>query len=66
MIEPKKRDIGGNSRTFSIASAPFEDKLTFVMRLSNSPLKEELRSLPMGKPDSDQRCSGQFRFGRES
>jgi hypothetical protein len=43
-----KKDIGGNSRTFSIPSAPFEDKLIFVMHLSNSAFMEEPRSLPLG------------------
>ena len=60
LIEPRKRDIGGNSRTFSIASAPFEEKLTFVMRLSNSAFKEELRSLPMGSPIQISGAAGSF------
>ena len=60
VIEPRKRDIGGNSRTFSIASAPFEDKLTFVMRLSNSAFKEELRSLPLGSPIQISGAAGSF------
>lgn len=60
VIEPRKRDIGGNSRTFSIASAPFEDKLTFVMRLSNSAFKEELRSLPLGSPIQICGAAGSF------
>lgn len=60
VIEPRKRDIGGNSRTFSIASAPFEDKLTFVMRLSNSAFKEELGSLPLGSPIQISGAAGSF------
>ena len=60
VIEPGKRDIGGNSRTFSIASAPFEDKLTFVMRLSNSAFKEELRSLRIGSPIQISGAAGSF------
>lgn len=60
VIKPRKRDIGGNSRTFSIASAPFEDKLTFVMRLSNSAFKEELRSLPLGSPIQISGAAGSF------
>ena len=43
-----KKDIGGNCRTFSIPSAPLEDKLIFVMRLSNSASMGEPRSLPLG------------------
>ena len=60
VIEPRKRDIGGSSRTFSIASAPFEDRLTFVMRLSNSAFKEELRSLPLGSPIQISGAAGSF------
>jgi len=45
VIKPRKKDLGGNSRDFfHCESAPFEDKLMFVMRLSNSAFKE-LRSL---------------------
>jgi len=32
LIAPKRRDIGGSSRSFSIASAPFENQLLFIMR----------------------------------
>ena len=60
VIEPRKRDIGGNNRTFSIASAPFEDKLTFVMRLSGSAFKEELSSLPLGSPIQISGAAGSF------
>jgi ferredoxin-NADP reductase len=60
VIEPRKRDIGGNSRTFSMASAPFEDKLTLVMRLSNSAFKEELRLLPLGSPIHISGAAGSF------
>ncbi len=60
VIKPRKRDIGGNSRTFSIASAPFEDKLTFVMRLSNSAFKEELRLLRLGSPIQISGAAGSF------
>lgn len=60
VIEPRKRDIGGNSRTFSIASAPFEGKLTFVLRLSDSAFKEELRSLPPGSSIEISGAAGSF------
>ena len=41
-------DLWGDLRTFTIASAPFEDHLEFVMRLSNTAFKRALRILPMG------------------
>lgn len=60
LIKPKKRDIGGNSRSFSIASAPFENELLFVMRLSNSAFKEELMSLPRGREIQISGAAGHF------
>jgi len=41
-------DLWGDLRTFSIASAPFEDYLEFVMRLSNTAFKRALSILPIG------------------
>ena len=41
-------DLWGDLRTFSIASAPFEDHLEFVMRLSHTAFKRALSILPMG------------------
>ena len=35
-------DVWGNLRTFSIVSAPFQDNLEFVMRLSNTAFKRAL------------------------
>ncbi len=48
LIKPAKRDIGGDTRTFSIASAPFEGGLLFAMRLSNTAFKRVLEALPVG------------------
>lgn len=48
LIKPTKRDIGGDTRTFSIASAPFEDELQFAMRLSKTAFKQVLAALPLG------------------
>lgn len=41
-------DLWGDLRTFTIASAPFEDHLEFVMRLSNTAFKRALNILAMG------------------
>ncbi len=41
-------DLWGDLRTFSIASAPFEDHLEFVMRLSTTAFKRALSILPIG------------------
>lgn len=43
-----KGKAGGDSRIFSIASAPHEDRLTFVTRLRDSAFKQALRTMPDG------------------
>ncbi len=42
------RDLWGNLRTFSMASAPFEDHLEFLMRVSNTAFKQALTVVPTG------------------
>lgn len=41
-------DLWGNFRTLSIASAPFEDHLEFIMRISNTAFKRALSVVPTG------------------
>ena len=48
LTSPPFHDLWGDLRTFTIASAPFEDHLEFVMRLSNTAFKRALSILPMG------------------
>jgi len=48
LMKPAKRDIGGDTRTLSIASAPFESGLLFAMRLSKTAFKQVLEALPLG------------------
>ncbi len=60
LTTPKRRDIGGNSRSFSIESAPFENVLLFLVRLSNSAFKEELQSLPLGSEIQISGAAGHF------
>ncbi len=55
LLDPPETDEDGNSRTLSIASAPFEDELVFATRLRNSAFKRVLRQLP---PDSPIRLAG--------
>jgi ferredoxin-NADP reductase len=48
LVSSPFHDLWGNLRTFSIASAPFEDHLEFVMRLSNTAFKRALSVAPRG------------------
>ncbi len=48
LVSSPFHDLWGNLRTFSIVSAPFEDDLEFVMRLSNTAFKRALSFVPTG------------------
>ena len=43
LLNPPETDSEGNVRTFSIASAPFEDQLTFATRMRDTAFKRSLR-----------------------
>src|SRR5215472_15468547 len=45
---PPETDAEGNTRDFSIASAPFEDRLMVATRLRDTAFKDVLRALPLG------------------
>ncbi len=49
LVSSPFHDLWGDLRTFSMASAPFEDHLEFVMRLSNTAFKRALSVVPMGR-----------------
>lgn len=53
-------DMWGNLRTFSIVSAPFEDKLVFVMRLSDTAFKRALSVAPTGTTVALKGPAGEF------
>lgn len=46
LLNPPETDDEGNKRTFSIASAPFEDNLMITTRLRNTAFKRVLKNLP--------------------
>jgi len=50
LLEPPETDAKGNSRTFSIASAPHEDSLQFATRLRDTAFKRVLGALAAGAP----------------
>lgn len=48
LIDPPETDAEGDSRTFSIASAPHEEDLMIATRLRDTAFKRVLRSMPVG------------------
>jgi ferredoxin-NADP reductase len=48
LLNPPETDSEGNSRTFSIASPPFEDQLTFATRMRETAFKRSLKAVPIG------------------
>lgn len=48
LTSPPFHDLWGDLRTFTIASAPFEDHLEFVMRLSNTSIQASSEHSPHG------------------
>ncbi|HEX5236366.1 MAG TPA: FAD-dependent oxidoreductase [Silvibacterium sp.] len=45
---PAKTDKEGEKRSFTLASAPYEDDLFFTTRLRETAFKENLQSMPLG------------------
>ena len=48
LLDPPETDAEGNRRTFSIASAPFENQLMFVTRMRDTAFKRSLKSVALG------------------
>lgn len=48
LLDPPETDSEGNTRTFSIASAPGEDTLLIATRMRGSAFKHTLASMPLG------------------
>ncbi len=48
LVDPPETDGEGNTRTFSIASAPHEDTLMVATRMRDTAFKRVLKTLPMG------------------
>lgn len=50
LVDPPENDSEGNTRTFSIASAPHEHELIVATRMRDTAFKRVLASLPIGSP----------------
>ncbi len=48
LINPSETDPEGNSRAFSLASAPYEDDLMLATRMRDTAFKRVLKTLPLG------------------
>src|SRR5579864_1130387 len=48
LLDPSETDAEGNTRTFSIASAPQEETLMVATRMRNSAFKRVLSTMPSG------------------
>lgn len=48
LINPPETDAEGNTRGFSIATAPYEEDLMFATRMRDTAFKRTLRNLPIG------------------
>ncbi len=49
LIDPPETDAEGNSRAFTLASAPYEEELVFATRLRDTAFKRVLKNLPAGR-----------------
>jgi ferredoxin-NADP reductase len=66
LFNPPETDSEGNTRTLSIASAPFEDKLTFATRMRDTAFKRSLKQLPLGTGVKINSALGSFTLHKNS
>ena len=60
LLNPPETDGEGNTRTFSIVSAPFDPDLMIATRLRDTAFKRVLRSMPLGTEVKIEGPSGSF------
>jgi ferredoxin-NADP reductase len=66
LLDPPETDAEGNVRTFSIASAPFEDQLMFATRMRDTAFKRSLKRVPLGTPVKMESPMGSFTLHKNS
>lgn len=66
LFNPPETDVEGNTRTFSVASAPFEDKLTFATRMRDTAFKRSLTRMPPGTGVKIDSALGSFTLHKNS
>jgi ferredoxin-NADP reductase len=66
LLNPPETDSEGNVRTFSIASAPFEDQLRFATRMRDTAFKHSLKKVPLGTVVKMDSAMGSFTLHKNS
>ena len=66
LVNPPETDSEGDVRTFSIASAPFEDQLMFATRMRDTAFKRSLKTVPLGTPVEMEPAMGSFTLHKNS
>jgi ferredoxin-NADP reductase len=66
LLNPPETDSEGNVRTFSIASAPFEDQLRFATRMRDTAFKRSLKKVPLGTIVKMEAAMGSFTLHKNS
>ncbi len=66
LVNPPETDSEGNTRTFSIVSPPFEDRLTFATRMRDTAFKRSLRTIPLGTEINISQPGGSFNLHKNS
>ena len=60
LINPPETDAEGNTRTFSIASPPFENELMFTTRMRDTAFKRSLKKVPLATKVKIGSAAGSF------
>ena len=60
LIEPPETDAEGNTRTFSIASPPFENELVFTTRMRDTAFKRSMKKVPLATEAKIGSAAGSF------
>src|SRR5215469_4648603 len=66
LVNPPETDSEGNVRTFSIASAPFEEQLMFATRMRDTAFKRSLKKMPLGTVVKMDSAMGSFTLHKNS
>ena len=66
LLNPPETDSEANVRTFSIASAPFEDQLMFATRMRDTAFKRSLKKMPLGTAVKMDAAMGSFTLHKNS
>jgi ferredoxin-NADP reductase len=66
LLNPPETDSEGDVRTFSIASAPFEDQLMFATRMRDTAFKRSLKKMPLDTVVKMDSAMGSFTLHKNS